>query len=234
MYIREALLDPPIPASEIDRIEANTARWDSTWNASPEKESITTFLTTHGDKMKKVNKVIGLGLGRPGAQVFKIPSDEAKLDRFEQSYFQLHIATVLKEVQKTPALDVFVQDPAYTDLCRSVLTNMTKKHGQGLTFEELEDPEGFFKMDDQTVVFHCFVGFDAGEISLACADADLAGLFGGRIEENHQEMLRGKVRYEGGNKNLLMWLTSDMKHEWRQGCEGLELVPREGMPWYGT
>jgi hypothetical protein len=59
------VLDAP-DGLKLEEIEKHKDRWDSLWEQSQHKKNITAFLEKYGADMRRVDKVVGIGLGPPG------------------------------------------------------------------------------------------------------------------------------------------------------------------------
>jgi len=232
--------------SGFKKLEQFFTRWTNQWNESDAKRGITSFLETHGKTMRRVNKVIGIGLGPPAEKLIdhlkshpeaKMWSDGEVSDGInteESSFFQhltlIHIADTLRRVQGNPKVRAYVQDPLYDNNSARIF----KTHLPGLNI--LEDPAAFCEMDRHTIGFFCHLSFDAGEIAIALAAPDgLAGMLSAPIDKDHEETLLGgqlDSLLDSDPPNItLNRLNSRIKTAWREGCDVHQIQAHK--KWYG-
>ena len=205
-------------------IKANLAGWEYEWKNSKARKAIIAFLQAQGGQMGTVTKVMGIGLGNPGA----------KQRNNEQSYFQhLTLILIAKELGGLPGnkdIEIIVQDPAYTNLSRAVLAYLEDKFGRKINI--LKDPEAFLKIDSSTMLFHCHLTFDAADLALSIAGkAGLAGLLGSGIDVDHQAKLTDKYLSHKTATHHLVRLNST-KYKWAKSCQKL-VIGAANKKWYG-
>jgi hypothetical protein len=133
------------------------------------------FLPQAARETKEINKIVCLCLGSMQTR-FKMSRQHPALGHLTQSpdsSFDQHlaardIADTLDRVNgpETLPVKVYVQDGAYKDVDKVLL----KDFG----FEIVEDPHGWLKIDEHTLVFHAFCPFRPYEMI-----ADLTHDYGG-------------------------------------------------------
>ncbi|KAH7083752.1 hypothetical protein FB567DRAFT_594273 [Paraphoma chrysanthemicola] len=229
VYIAAEGQRPVVSEPSPDSLGPQLTEWNKQWHTSQIKKTITEFLETNVSRMRRVNKVIGLGLGRLCTENSGDPDGEV-------SYFQhlttQHIAQVLARVQNNTDIASYVQDPGYTTTSKA----LTARHFP--EFAIIDDPAAFCLMDKHTIVVQCNMPFGASEVSLAIAGDDgLAGIICPPITQDHQTALVGRqlVKNEQWrDKDMwygLRWLCSTKKWEWREWCAEQMLSGAE--PWFG-
>ncbi|KAF2825786.1 hypothetical protein CC86DRAFT_407045 [Ophiobolus disseminans] len=181
--------------------------------------------------MKRINKVVGIGLGRPGSgSLHSIEDSEEYTDSGETSYLQhhtlLHIAEEISRVQDNPDIEVQVQDPQYDDTTKAVLDSNFPK------FQVVQDPEAFYVMDNHTLVLLFCMPFDVAEVALSIAGQNgHAGMMCVSDKAHHQAILVGKRANLHTQYQQLHMLKSTKKWEWKEGCKMQEISDEDG--WYG-
>jgi len=229
VYLTTATLPKDETLDKLATLRSHVPRWHKEWEASKTKETITKFLAEHGKSMRQVHKVIGMGLGKFGSNSTEHGVEASYIH--ESAYFQhwtlLHIAEALGKIQGRK-IDVFVQDPAYNNICKDLLNDLSTN------IRVLEDPEGFLEMGSETFLFHCHMPFDATEIALAVAgEKGLAGLMCAPIaDEDHQVKFTGAKLGSDTKPQELARLTSTRKYEWMKKCEPQRINPEH--KWFGV
>ena len=101
----------------LEQLASRKATWDAEWADSESKSSITAFLVKHGRSIRRIDKVIGIGLGRPGTRSLETTSTASREPAEQTSYFQhltiLHVAEDIGKIQGHK-VKIIVQDPSYT------------------------------------------------------------------------------------------------------------------------
>tara|TARA_R110002003_G_scaffold109_5_gene9164 strand:+ start:32067 stop:33137 length:1071 start_codon:yes stop_codon:yes gene_type:complete len=227
---------PDEPPTLLEKLEPFLVTWDQQWRVSQLKKTITEFLEENAAGMRRVDKVIGIGLGRPGTHSLELKNGILTRDGDEHSYFQHlamnHIVETLRRVQDNAAIKTYVQEPAYSLASKAIL------HRSFPDIVTLDDPKAFCEIDRHTIVVQCHMPFDAAEIALAMAGDDgLAGLICAPIAENHQATVAGtQISDHKDRSNRDIWyqlqrLCSTRKWQWKEQCAVQQLPGEDG--WFG-
>jgi hypothetical protein len=118
------------------------SKWNERWDNSAVKRTITTFVETHGPRMRLISNIVGINFGVPGAQTLA--------GKTETSYLQhlaaFHLANELSRFQGKDDRCVVLQDPGYGEQTKAVLDDLQEympfRAGQEPRFKTVKDPEG--------------------------------------------------------------------------------------------
>jgi hypothetical protein len=222
----DANTDPDLNPS-LGEIEGKKEQWDQTWDNSGLLQLLESHLRTHAKSMRNVDKVLCIGLGRVGSTMKKPRYPE------ERSYFQHRaactIADIIAEVQKQISIDVYAQDPQYTDVAKEFF----KKHmGQ---VKVVEGVDGLLSIDKHTFIVTCGAGLPVIDMAVGLVGDDgPAGAFCDIMYYNFETLYKEvsksqlqELKFEGNGKDNNQrgrhdfhsaWAT-DRMWEWKQKCE---------------
>lgn len=130
----------PFPAQPCEQVEGLLKTSVQAWEASDACKQLRSTLASRINNIGGVSKVVGIACGEisPGEQ------DEMAV----RSSFQHALLLTMRDILAKPnsgSATCYAQDPAYTDVDKSVLEQF------GIT--TVDDPEAFILLDNSTAVF---------------------------------------------------------------------------------
>jgi len=215
VFIRASTVANVVPKWHLDKLQPLMKRWDKQWHKSKAKAEITQHLEACSGKIRRVNKVIGIGLGQ---LEWYDPSIYGKgADGFGAGPYIQHLALkhVAQEISRLQGIDVkiIVQDPRYDNVTNTVLRRNFPK------IAIVEDPEAFYEMDNHTLLLYFHMPFDVGAVALAVAgEGGLAGMMCVPINADHESLLRGKALNAPMSYCNAIRLHFSAKWEWARRC----------------
>ncbi|KAF2636534.1 hypothetical protein P280DRAFT_153322 [Massarina eburnea CBS 473.64] len=138
----ESLQSPaPKPCFNAMTLEAETTKWEGEWTRSPFRHRLTTFLEAHAPSMRKVTKIMCIGLGCFSQGTAPYGRDPKR--PYTQYLAALTVHTILKKHGHDPV--IYAQDPDY---CGAGIALLESRWG----IRVLEDPDGIQTIDNNTFV----------------------------------------------------------------------------------
>ncbi|KAK2880150.1 hypothetical protein FQN49_000529 [Arthroderma sp. PD_2] len=148
-----------MPTSNYSLVKARFDKSLSLWESSRACRQLTTTVSNMiFPRDFKIDKIIGFACG-PISHAKSNRHDKLSLALREKSFFQHGLLRTLQKTLQEEGfhnIDIFVQDPAYTDVDCEVLSDY------GII--TLDDPEGFLALDDRSLVMSCDPGIPVKQI----------------------------------------------------------------------
>lgn len=145
---------PRWEGSEYDFFKSCQSQWEK---SKPCKELISIIQSI--DVLADIKQIVAFGLGSITHDLH--PDRATPRSSFQHSLI-LTLRSVLGEKQKhQDPVSCYVQDPVYVDVDRLILED------HGITI--LDDPDGFLKLDDSTLVISCAPQIPVKQITMDLA-----------------------------------------------------------------